>query len=58
MHEDSAQAQNANHPVPFFSKNYSKFRAIDSTAGYKLQDQSGDGEVADDSQVGNGLWSA
>jgi hypothetical protein len=58
MHEDSAQAQNVNPPVPFFSKHYSKSRAIDPTAGYKLQDQPGGDEVADNFQVDNGLWSA
>src|SRR6266702_6891984 len=28
IHEDGAQQPNASPPVPFFSKNYSKFRAI------------------------------
>jgi len=28
IHEDGAQQSNASPPMPFFSKNYSKFRAI------------------------------
>jgi hypothetical protein len=58
MHEDNAQAQDTNPPVPFFSKNYSKFRAIDPAAGYQLHDQSCGDEVADNSQAGDGIWSA
>jgi hypothetical protein len=47
MHEAHTSSQSANSPVPFFSRKYSKFRAINPDAGYKFQDCPGGDEVAD-----------